>query len=196
MGISFRTESVGTASPATPGTWSAVSAGPVVGRPAMVAAGACPSRTVATALGRCGFRVLCGLVGLKPSRAASPAAPTWANRASGHGVRVRTDPPVRDAAHLLDAVHGPGIGDKYMAPLPERPYVKELTAMSRRPTTWDCPQRLVGVAVDSEVAAETVRVARSWSSGLCGHRREPGQRLGRTRSRRSRVNSWPSPNPG
>lgn len=43
---------------------------------------------------------------------------------------------VRDAAHLLDAVQGSGVGDKYMAPPPSRPYVEE-----RAPTQVPCGWR-------------------------------------------------------
>ena len=35
---------------------------------------------------------------------------------------------VRDTARLLDAVHGPGVGDTVIAPPPARPYVDELGA--------------------------------------------------------------------
>lgn len=55
----------------------------------------------------------CGLVGLKPTRGRTPLGPDvgegWGSMASGHVVS-RT---VRDSAALLDATHGPGLGDPY-----------------------------------------------------------------------------------
>ena len=35
---------------------------------------------------------------------------------------------VRDTAAALDALHGPGPGDKYLIPPPERPYADEVGA--------------------------------------------------------------------
>ena len=35
---------------------------------------------------------------------------------------------VRDAAAVLDAVHGPAPGDPYVAPPPQRPYLDEVGA--------------------------------------------------------------------
>jgi amidase len=67
---------------------------------------------------------------------------------------------VRDAAHLLDAIHGPGVGDKYTAPLPARPYAEELTAGLGTLRVGVSTKAWSGVAVDPEVAAETVRVAK------------------------------------
>ena len=47
---------------------------------------------------------------------------------SGLTVELAVTRSVRDAAALLDAVHGPAPGDPYVAPAPERPYVEELEA--------------------------------------------------------------------
>lgn len=67
---------------------------------------------------------LCGLVGLKPSQGRITM--------QGHGIEnglgvdgfvTRT---VRDTARLLDAVHGPGVGDTVIAPARTRPYSEEL----------------------------------------------------------------------
>jgi amidase len=71
---------------------------------------------------------LCGIVGLKPTRSRIPVGPgQWEGL---HGmahdfVLCRT---VRDAASALDALQGPGPGDKYVIPPPTRPYVEELDA--------------------------------------------------------------------
>lgn len=69
---------------------------------------------------------LCGLVGLKPTRSRIPVGPgLWEGL---HGmahdfVLCRT---LRDAAAVLDALHGPGAGDKYVIPPPARPYAEEV----------------------------------------------------------------------
>ncbi len=71
---------------------------------------------------------LCGVVGLKPTRSRIPVGPgLWEGL---HGmahdfVLCRT---LRDAAAALDAMHGPGAGDKYVIPPPARPYALEAGA--------------------------------------------------------------------
>jgi amidase len=69
-----------------------------------------------------------GLVGLKTTRARTTAGPLAGDFASGLSEHFAVTRSVRDAAALLDAVHGPGIGDPYAAPPAARPYVEELTA--------------------------------------------------------------------
>lgn len=68
----------------------------------------------------------CGLVGLKPSQGRITVGPTRAE--AGLGVELCVSRTVRDTAGLLDAVHGPGIGDTVIAPAPRRPYVDEVGA--------------------------------------------------------------------
>jgi amidase len=69
-----------------------------------------------------------GLVGLKTTRARTTMGPLVGDFASGLSENFAITRSVRDAATLLDAVHGPGPGDPYAAPSPARPYVEELTA--------------------------------------------------------------------
>ena len=68
----------------------------------------------------------CGLVGLKPSQGRISLGPFRDETALG--VELCVSRSVRDTARLLDAVHGPGIGDTMIAPPPSRPYVDELGA--------------------------------------------------------------------
>jgi amidase len=68
----------------------------------------------------------CGLVGLKPSQGRITAGPSGDE--SGPGVELCVSRTVRDTALMLDAVRGPGIGDRVTAPPPDRPYVRELGA--------------------------------------------------------------------
>jgi amidase len=68
----------------------------------------------------------CGLVGLKPSRARTSLGPEfgeyWGPLTHQH-VLTRT---VRDSAALLDMSAGPGPGDPYSAPPPNRPWASEV----------------------------------------------------------------------
>lgn len=66
----------------------------------------------------------CGLVGLKTSQGRISLAPLGDEaNFSVHFAVTRT---VRDTAALLDAVHGPGVGDRVIAPAPIRPYSQEV----------------------------------------------------------------------
>ena len=71
---------------------------------------------------------ICGLFGLKPTRQRISEGPLLGDNMSGLTAELAVTRSVRDAATLLDAVHGPAPGDPYVAPEPERPYVEELTA--------------------------------------------------------------------
>jgi amidase len=70
----------------------------------------------------------CGLVGLKPSRARGTLGPElgeyWGPLTHQH-VLTRT---VRDTAAFLDVLAGPGPGDPYTAPPPQRPWSEEVGA--------------------------------------------------------------------
>ncbi|MGD9703298.1 MAG: amidase [Acidimicrobiia bacterium] len=68
----------------------------------------------------------CGLVGLKVSQGRMSLGPFRSETALGvEHVVTRT---VRDTAGLLDATHGPGVGDTIVAPAPTRPYIDEVGA--------------------------------------------------------------------
>ncbi|MEV0233934.1 amidase family protein [Nonomuraea sp. NPDC050786] len=67
---------------------------------------------------------------------------------------------VRDAAHLLDAVHGPGIGDKYTAPPPRRRYADELGTEPGPLRVAVTTKAWSGTAVDEQVAAAAVQAGR------------------------------------
>jgi amidase len=70
----------------------------------------------------------CGLVGLKPSRARVSMAPDFGEVLTGLVAELAVTRSVRDAAGILDAVHGPVPGDPYAAPAPQRPYIEEVGA--------------------------------------------------------------------
>jgi amidase len=60
-----------------------------------------------------------------------PCGPFTGDPAFGAACEFAVTRTIRDAAHLLDAVRGPGIGDKYTAPPPFRRYAKEIGAPQR-----------------------------------------------------------------
>jgi amidase len=70
----------------------------------------------------------CGLVGLKPTRARVSLAPDFGDLLFGLVVELAVTRTVRDAAGILDALHGPAPGDPYAAPPPARPYAEEVGA--------------------------------------------------------------------
>ncbi len=67
----------------------------------------------------------CGLVGLKPSRGRNTFAPILGEGLGGCSTEHAVSLSVRDSAALLDATHGAGTGDPYVAPPPARPYLEE-----------------------------------------------------------------------
>jgi amidase len=68
----------------------------------------------------------CGLFGLKPSQGRITLGPE--RDETGLSVAFCVSRTVRDSARLLDAVHGPGVGDTVIAPPPTRPYADEVGA--------------------------------------------------------------------
>jgi amidase len=70
----------------------------------------------------------CGLFGLKPTRARNPLGPEYGDVVSGWAVEHAVTRSVRDSAAILDATAGPAVGDPYLAPPPERPFLTEVGA--------------------------------------------------------------------
>jgi amidase len=69
-----------------------------------------------------------GLVGLKPTRQRTSEGPLIGDVQSGLTCELVVCKSVRDAARILEAVHGPVLGDPYVAEPPARPYTDELDA--------------------------------------------------------------------
>ena len=115
----------------------------------------------------------CGLFGLKPTRARTPAGPFagegWGSLSVNH-VLTRS---VRDSAALLDATEGYAPGDPYCAPAPAQPFLSEVgtppgrlrVAFQRRP--------LSGVPVDPDCARAAEEAAQLLQS--LGHHVEEAQ---------------------
>lgn len=69
----------------------------------------------------------CGLVGLKPTRGRVSLGPDFGEAALGTAIEHVVTRTVRDSAAMLDAVHGPGLGEPYIITPPARSYLEEVS---------------------------------------------------------------------
>jgi len=74
----------------------------------------------------------CGLVGMKPTRGRVSPGPFVGDPLHGMAIEHVLTRTVRDSAAMLDAVEGPSIGDRYVIPRPQSPYLQEVSAAPRR----------------------------------------------------------------
>ena len=93
-----------------------------------------------------------GLVGLKPTRQRITEGPLVGDNLSGLTAELVVSKSVRDAARILDVVHGPAPGDPYVAPEPLRPYADELADESGGLKVGTMTEP----AVEAEVAEECI----------------------------------------
>ncbi|SDF55319.1 amidase [Limimonas halophila] len=129
------------------------------GSAAAVASGIVPAAHASDGGGsiRCPASV-CGLFGLKPTRARVPMGPTAAEAWNGMATMHAITRSVRDSAALLDVAAGPEPGDPYAAPPPDRPYLDEV---GRDPGTLRIALTRDGdVPSDGACRAAVERVAR------------------------------------
>jgi amidase len=100
-----------------------------------------------------------GVFGLKPTRARTPLGPDrgegWGGFSCGHVVSIS----VRDSAAMLDAIHGPETSSPYVAPPPERPFLKEVGRDPGRLRIAFTDKSPYGDAIDPEIAAATREIA-------------------------------------
>ncbi|MEU8800563.1 amidase family protein [Spirillospora sp. NPDC048819] len=162
MAISFSTESVRYGPTLNPWDLERGVGGSSGGAAALVAAGAVPVAHGSDGAGSIRIpAACCGLVGLKPSRGRVPCGPDMGEPMLGMAYEFALTRTVRDAAHLLDAVQGPGVGDKYTAPPPRRGYADETGTepgplrVAVNTAAWS------GAWVDPQIAEATVRVGRT-----------------------------------
>ncbi|SNQ48545.1 Amidase [Frankia canadensis] len=161
LGLHFATEPVRTGPTRNPWDVTRGVGGSSGGSAALVAAGAVPMAHGNDGAGSLRIPAsCCGLVGFKPSRGRTPHGAGTGFGAFGMLSEFALTRTLRDAAHLLDAVGGPGLGDAFSVPPPARPYAEE----GRRGGEPSCLRVAVatgawsGVAVNAEVAAATTRV--------------------------------------
>jgi amidase len=89
----------------------------------------------------------CGLFGLKPTRARTPAGPDHSQLWNGFTIAHAVSRSVRDSAALLDAIAGPEVTSPYWAPPPARPFLEEVgappgqlrIALTKRPQVTSAP---------------------------------------------------------
>ena len=129
LGLNISTEPVANGPTCNPWNTNLSSGGSSGGAAAAVAAGIVP-----LAHGNDGggsIRVpaaLCGLFGLKPSRARSPFGPDVDEGILGLGNEHVLTRSVRDCAAMLDAVAGPDVGARIMLPPPDRPWLESASS--------------------------------------------------------------------
>ena len=158
--ISFSTEPVKHGPTRNPWDLERGVGGASGGAAALVAAGAVPIAHGNDGAGSIRIPAsCCGLVGLKPSRGRTPCGPGMGELAFGMAYESGLTRTVRDAARYLDAIQGPGVGDKYTAPPPHRPYADELGRGPGRLRVAVTTRAWSGVAVDAEVIEVTNQVA-------------------------------------
>ena len=109
--------------------WNAdyTSGGSSGGASAAVAAGIVPMANASDGGGSIRIPAsCCGLFGMKPTRARTPAGPDAGEGWNGMSAVHAVSRSVRDSAALLDVSAGPDLGAPYWAPPPERPYLEEV----------------------------------------------------------------------
>lgn len=157
LGISFSTEPVKHGPTRNPWCLERGVGGSSGGAAALVAAGAVPIAHGNDSGGSVRIPAsCCGLVGLKPSRGRTPCGPDLGEAVFGMSYEFALTRTVRDAAHFLDAIHGPGVGDKYTAPPPNCAYADELGFVPDPLRVAVTTKAWSGVAVDPEVAEVAV----------------------------------------
>jgi len=153
----------------------------------------------------------CGLFGLKPTRARTPAGPAhgigWAGLECVHAL-TRS---VRDSAALLDATQGADVGAPFVAPPPVRPYLEEAQrppgclriALRTAPLTFhgplhlDCRRALDDVV---DLCAELGHIIDNWHYDINWEQVRDATRLVVATEVRSRpavvgvlLTRWPTP---
>jgi amidase/6-aminohexanoate-cyclic-dimer hydrolase len=115
----------------------------------------------------------CGLFGLKPTRARTPAGQArfegWNGLSANHALTIS----VRDSAALLDATSGPELGAPYYAPPQQRPFLMEVGADPGKLRIALIADSPAGAPVDPE-CGKAVKEAAKLCEGL-GHEVEEAQ---------------------
>jgi len=141
------------------------------GSAAAVAAGMVPMAHASDGGGSIRIPASCsGLVGLKPTQGRITNGPD--RDESGLSVNLVVSRSVRDTARILDAVHGPGVGDTAIAAPPARPYEDELGSDPGRLRIGLLDRDPQGRSLHADCVT-AVRSAATMLEGL-GHDVEPG----------------------
>ncbi|MEU3657382.1 amidase family protein [Streptomyces sp. NPDC032161] len=160
FGFSATTEPVTSAPTRNPWDPGRVAGGSSGGSAALVAAGALPWAHANDAGGSIRTpSALCGVLGLKPTRGLIPPGPDSDEPLFGLTAEFAITRSVRDAAALLDLVHGSALGDRYH--VRRRAAGEFAAALGLRPrglrvavSTGSSAER-----ADAPVASEVIRIA-------------------------------------
>lgn len=95
----------------------------------------------------------CGVFGLKPTRARTPAGPVAGEHWQGAAIEHCITRSVRDSAAMLDAIAGPDTGAPYWAPPPARSFLEEVGVAPGRLRIAFNSAPLLGHTVHSECQA-------------------------------------------
>ena len=170
-GFNANTEALAYGSTRNPWNTERIAGGSSGGSAALVAARALPCAHASDGGGSIRIpAAMCGLVGLKPTRGRVPGGPDAGEALSGMAIEFAVTRSVRDAAALLDAVEGPGIGDKYQIAQPERPYVSEIQIDPGELRIAISPMGWASVEIDPRCVAAVWKTADILAS--MGHRIE------------------------
>ncbi|MBZ4415775.1 amidase [Myxococcus sp. RHSTA-1-4] len=150
---------------------------------------------------------LSGVFGLKPTRGRISLGPDVGELLNGMAIEHVVSRTVRDSAAMMDATHGPEVGDPYHAPPPQRPFLEEVqhkpgrlrialsrTAASGVPVSPDCVaaaenaarlcmelgHEVVEAAPTYDAGALNSAMTKVWASAMMGMADVFGGMLGRT----------------
>lgn len=170
MGYNCATETVACGATRNPWDLSRSPGGSSGGSAAAVAAGIVPFAHANDGGGSIRIPAsCCGLVGLKPGRGRVPIGPAAADGLGGLGIEFALTRSVRDAAALLDAVQGAGVGDPYIIAPPAATYLDSLRSPTGLRIAWTT-EAWSGVPVDPQIRAGMQAVVRQLEG--MGHRLE------------------------
>jgi amidase len=160
LGISGQTETILQGITRNPWDLDRMAGGSSGGAAASVAAGIVPVAHASDGGGSIRIPAsCCGLVGLNPSRGRISGGPDRQDPMFGLAREFVVSRSVRDTAAMLDAVHGSGIGDPFVIPKPERPYVEEMRSPLGRLRVAFTKKAWAPYPVDPEIVKTVETVA-------------------------------------
>tara|TARA_B100001939_G_scaffold293584_2_gene266232 strand:+ start:8977 stop:10422 length:1446 start_codon:yes stop_codon:yes gene_type:complete len=174
MAFNVATESLLTGPSRNPWDTTRMTGGSSGGAAAAVAAGMVPIAHANDGGGSTRIpAACCGLVGLKPTRGRTPIGPDAADGLNGLGIEHVVTRSVRDCAAVLDATEGPGCGDPYQIPRPQRPYQDEVGTAPNPLKIAYTATSFSGDKVDPEMAESLKKTAVTCAA--LGHHVEEAQ---------------------
>ncbi|MCB8913084.1 amidase [Rhodococcus rhodochrous] len=160
FGLSCTTEPVVSGPTRNPWDPTRTAGGSSGGSAALVASGAVPWAHANDAAGSIRIpSALCGLVGLKPTRGRTPVGPDADEPLFGLTSEFAITRTVRDAAALLDEVHGGIPGDRYLVARPPGRYSDALINARRPLRIAVSTESPFGTAVDPRVVEQVLATA-------------------------------------